>query len=64
MEARFDCKNSFVLLTVIFKAVLEVPKELENEILRKIINNWIGTDFDVEAEMREIYSEMLNNSQE
>ena len=64
MEARFDCKNSIVLLTVIFKAVLEVPKELENEILRKIINNWIGTDFDVEAEMREIYSEMLNNSQE
>jgi len=46
------------------QAVLEVPKELENEILRKIINNWIGTDFDVEAEMREIYSEMLNNSQE
>ena len=64
MEARFDCKNSISLLTVIFKAVLEVPKELENEILRKIINNWIGTDFDVEAEMREIYSEMLNNSQE
>ena len=49
---------------MIFKAVLEVPKELENEILRKIINNWIGADFDVEAEMREIYSEMLNNSQE
>ena len=64
MEARFDCKYSIDLLTVIFKAVLEVPKELENEILRKIINNWIGTDFDVEAEMREIYSEMLNNSQE
>ena len=64
MEARFDCKYSIVWLTVIFKAVLEVPKELENEILRKIINNWIGTDFDVEAEMREIYSEMLNNSQE
>ena len=64
MEARFDCKNSISLLTVIFKAVLKVPKELENEILRKIINNWIGTDFDVEAEMREIYSEMLNNSQE
>ena len=64
MEARFDCKNSISLLTVIFKAVLEVPKALENEILRKIINNWIGTDFDVEAEMREIYSEMLNNSQE
>jgi hypothetical protein len=28
------------------------------------IKNWIGTDFDVEAEMREIYSEMLNCSEE
>ena len=63
MEARFvPFSVSFDLQC--FKAELEVPKELENEILRKIINNWIGKDFDIEAEMREIYSEMLNCSEE
>merc|ERR1712227_440002 len=39
----------------------EIPVEVQNSILKSIISNWLGEDFDLETEMRSIYEENYKN---